>query len=88
LLAVEVLAERPARTRRRRTGCCARWPARACSPNPNPVFRPDPLGQTLTSSQPGSMPDLAIRWTETRYAPFAELTHTIRTSTSRSDPSE
>jgi hypothetical protein len=22
---------------------------------------------------------LAIRWTETHYAPFAELTHTIRT---------
>lgn len=48
----------------------------------------DPLGQTLTSSQPGSMRDLAIRWTETRCAPFAELTHTIRTSTSTSDHSE
>jgi hypothetical protein len=34
------------------------------------------------------MRDLPIRWTETHYAPFAELTHTIRTSTSTSDPSE
>jgi integrase/recombinase XerD len=29
------------RTRRLCTGCCARWPASACSPNPSRVFRPD-----------------------------------------------
>jgi hypothetical protein len=55
---------------------------------PETVFHTDPLGQTLTSSQPGSMRDLAIRWTETHYAPFAELTHTIRTSTSTSAHAE
>ena len=27
----------PARTRRRCAGCCARWPAWACSPNPSPA---------------------------------------------------
>jgi len=43
------------------------------------VFALTPLGQTLTRSQPGSMRDLAIMWMETHYAPFAELTHTIRT---------
>ena len=43
------------------------------------VFALTPLGQTLTSSQPGSMRDLAIMWMETHYAPFAELLHTIRT---------
>jgi hypothetical protein len=37
---VAVLAETPARTRRPCTGCCARWPARACSPNPNPASSP------------------------------------------------
>ena len=36
-------------------------------------------GQTLTSSQPGSMRDLAIMFMETHYAPFADLIHTIRT---------
>jgi|HubBroStandDraft_3_1064219.scaffolds.fasta_scaffold938985_1 hypothetical protein len=40
---------------------------------------PHPLPRTLASSQPGSMRYLAIRLTETHYAPFAELTHTIRT---------
>ena len=43
------------------------------------VFALTPLGQTLTSSQPGSMRDLAITWMETHYAPFGDLTHTIRT---------
>jgi len=43
------------------------------------VFALTPLGQTLTSSQPGSMRDLAIMWMETHYAPFAELIHAIRT---------
>jgi hypothetical protein len=43
------------------------------------VFALTPLGQTLTSGQPGSMRDLAIMWMETHYAPFAELLHTIRT---------
>jgi hypothetical protein len=43
------------------------------------VFALTPLGQTLTSGQPGSMRDLAIFWMETHYAPFAELLHTIRT---------
>jgi hypothetical protein len=43
------------------------------------VFALTPLGQTLTSSQPGSMRDLAIMWMETHYAPFAELLHTVRT---------
>jgi hypothetical protein len=43
------------------------------------VFALTPLGQTLTSSQPGSMRDLAIMWMETHYAPFAELIQTIRT---------
>jgi hypothetical protein len=38
-----------------------------------------PLGQTLTSSQPGSMRNLAIMWMETHYAPFAELIYTVRT---------
>ena len=37
---VAVLAEQPARTRRRCTGCCARWPAWACSPSPSPVSSP------------------------------------------------
>jgi len=43
------------------------------------VFALTPLGQTLTSGQPGSMRDLAIMWMETHYAPFADLLHTIRT---------
>ena len=43
------------------------------------VFALTPLGQTLTSSQPGSMRDLAIMFMETHYAPFADLIHTIRT---------
>jgi hypothetical protein len=43
------------------------------------VFALNPLGQMLTSSQPGSMRDLAIMFMETHYAPFGELTHTIRT---------
>ena len=33
----EVLAAAPARTRRRCAGCCARWPAWACSPNLSPA---------------------------------------------------
>ena len=41
------------------------------------VFALNPLGQMLTSSQPGSMRDLAIMFMETHYAPFGELTHTI-----------
>ena len=43
------------------------------------VFALTPLGQTLTSSQPGSMRDLVIMFMETHYAPFGELIHTIRT---------
>src|SRR5580704_2692662 len=43
------------------------------------VFGLTPLGQTLTSSQPGSLRDLAIMWMETHYAPFAELIHAVRT---------
>jgi O-methyltransferase domain/Dimerisation domain len=43
------------------------------------VFALTPLGQTLTSSQPGSMRDLAIMWMETHYAPFADLIHAVRT---------
>jgi O-methyltransferase domain/Dimerisation domain len=43
------------------------------------VFALTPLGQTLTSSQPGSMRDLAIMWMETHYVPFAELLHAVRT---------
>jgi hypothetical protein len=43
------------------------------------VFALTPLGQTLTSSRPGSMRDLAITWMETHYAPFAELIHAVRT---------
>src|SRR5580693_1356531 len=43
------------------------------------VFALTPLGQTLTSSRPGSMRDLAIMWMETHYAPFAELIHAVRT---------
>jgi hypothetical protein len=41
------------------------------------VFALTRLGRTLTSSQPGSMRDLAITWMETHYAPFGELIHTI-----------
>ena len=47
-------------------------------PEPS-VFALTPLGQTLTSGQPGSMRDLAIMFMETHYAPFAELLHSIRT---------
>jgi hypothetical protein len=43
------------------------------------VFALTPLGQTLTSSHPGSLRDLAIMWMETHYAPFADLIHTVRT---------
>jgi hypothetical protein len=43
------------------------------------VFALTPLGQTLTSSQPGSMRDLAIMFMETHYAPFGDLLDTIRT---------
>jgi O-methyltransferase domain/Dimerisation domain len=43
------------------------------------VFALTPLGQTLTSGQPGLMRDLAIMFMETHYAPFADLIHTIRT---------
>src|SRR5580704_15819190 len=43
------------------------------------VFALTPLGQTLTSSQPGSMRDVAIMFMETHYAPFADLIHTVRT---------
>lgn len=44
-----------------------------------------PLGQTLTSSQPGSMRDLAIMWMETHYVPFAELIHAVRTGRSAAE---
>jgi hypothetical protein len=43
------------------------------------VFALTPLGQTLTSSQPGSMRDLAIMFMETHYTPFGDLLDTIRT---------
>ena len=43
------------------------------------VFALTPLAQLLTSSQPGSMRDLAIMFMETHYAPFGDLLHTIRT---------
>jgi hypothetical protein len=43
------------------------------------VFGLTPLGQTLTSGQPGSMRDVVIMFMETHYAPFGELLHTIRT---------
>ena len=43
------------------------------------VFALTPLGQTLTSDQPGSMRDVVIMFMETHYAPFGELIHTIRT---------
>jgi len=43
------------------------------------VFALTPLGQTLTSSQPGSMRDVAIMFMETHYAPFGDLLHAIRT---------
>src|SRR5271165_1400893 len=43
------------------------------------VYALTPLGQTLTSSQPGSLRDLAIMFMETHYAPFGDLLHTIRT---------
>ena len=43
------------------------------------VFGLTPLGQTLTSSQPGSMRDVAIMFMETHYAPFGDLLGTIRT---------
>jgi Dimerisation domain len=47
-------------------------------PEPS-VFALTPLGQTLTSDQPGSLRGLAIMWMETHYAPFADLIHTVRT---------
>ena len=43
------------------------------------VFALTPLGQTLTSGQPGSMRDVVIMFMETHYAPFGDLLHTIRT---------
>jgi O-methyltransferase domain/Dimerisation domain len=43
------------------------------------VFALTPLAQMLTTSQPGSMRDLAIMFMETHYAPFGDLLHTIRT---------
>jgi hypothetical protein len=43
------------------------------------VFALTPLGQTLTSSHPSSLRDLAIMFMETHYAPFADLIHTVRT---------
>ena len=43
------------------------------------VFALTPLGQTLATSQPGSMRDVAIMFMETHYAPFGDLLHTIRT---------
>ena len=49
------------------------------------VFALTPLGQTLTSSPPGSLRDLAIMWMETHYAPFADLIHTVRTGQSAAE---
>jgi hypothetical protein len=49
------------------------------------VFALTPLGQTLTSGQPGSMRDVVIMFMETHYAPFGELTHTIRTGQPAAD---
>jgi O-methyltransferase domain/Dimerisation domain len=43
------------------------------------VFALTPLGQTLTSGQPGSMRDVVIMFMETHYAPFGDLLGTIRT---------
>jgi hypothetical protein len=43
------------------------------------VFALTPLAELLTTSQPGSMRDLAIMFMETHYAPFSDLLHTIRT---------
>jgi O-methyltransferase domain/Dimerisation domain len=43
------------------------------------VFALTPLGQTLTSGQPGSMRDVVIMFMETHYAPFGDLLNTIRT---------
>ena len=43
------------------------------------VFNLTPLGQALTSGQPGSMRDVVIMFMETHYAPFGDLTRTIRT---------
>ena len=43
------------------------------------VFALNPLGQLLTSSQPGSMRDVVIMFMETHYAPFGDLLGTIRT---------
>jgi Dimerisation domain len=43
------------------------------------VFALTPLAQMLTTSQPGSMRDLASMFMETHYAPFGDLLHTIRT---------
>ena len=49
------------------------------------VFALTPLGQTLTSGQPGSMRDVVIMFMETHYAPFGELIHTIRTGQPAAD---
>ena len=43
------------------------------------VFALNPLGQLLTSGQPGSMRDVAMMFMETHYAPFGDLLGTIRT---------
>lgn len=48
-------------------------------------FALTPLGETLTTNQPGSMRDLAIMWMETHYAPFGELVHTVRTGEPAAD---
>jgi hypothetical protein len=49
------------------------------------LFALTPLGQTLTRSHPASMRDLALMWMETHYAPFGDLTHTIRTGQPAAD---
>jgi len=45
----------------------------------NGLFGLTPLGETLTSSSPASMRDLAITWMETHYEPFGRLQDTVRT---------
>jgi hypothetical protein len=43
------------------------------------VFALTQLGELLTSSQPGSLRNLAISFMETTYEPFAQLMHSVRT---------
>jgi hypothetical protein len=43
------------------------------------------LGTTLAADTPGSVQDVAVAWMETHYAPFAELTTTIRTGVPAAD---